>query len=161
MHGTKVQQISVSTCWEVRYFKTPLTSVVFGILNTLSAMTDAFSVATAADVNEANASAMLSKLVSVRLHIGKMALTRANKENGGDFVGNAKYAVMILEGAYDVLTNWLPASWMHAELRNETRDGPETVQMEHDGEEDDNAQNQQDMELTSHTLRNDTMHIEV
>lgn len=115
---------------------------------------------------------MLSKLVNVRLHLGKMALNRANKEDGEDFMQDAKHAVMILEGAYDVLTSNLPASWMSVgrEDGEKLRDDDRLTGMEHDGVEelggDGEAlhfpvQRQQDSELARHIQQNDSVHIEV
>ena len=102
---------------------------------------------------------MLSKLVSIRLQIGKLALKRANAKDGEDFTKDAKHAVMILEGAYDVLTNQLPASWMSADARAGRKDGGSSdddplTRMEHDagveGDEDSES-----------TRQNDAVHIEV
>lgn len=115
---------------------------------------------------------MLSKLVSVRLHIGKMALNRANEEDGEDFMRDAKHAVMILEGAYDVLTNKLPASWMSVghEEDGGLSDDDRLTRMEHDaveefGDEDEAPQllvrRQQDSELARNIQQNDAVHIEV
>ena len=59
-----------------------------------------YSIATAANLDDENTKRMLTKLVSVRLHIGKMVMSRA--DNGDEvseaFLGVAKSAVMMLVG---------------------------------------------------------------
>lgn len=108
---------------------------------------------------------MLIKLVNVRLHIGKAALDRANTEDGEDFMQYAKHAVMILESAYDVLTNHLPASWMCIDGAGDagincTDSHP---RMDHDANiECDKAPDRRQHETDSRGHeKNDAMHIEV
>jgi len=108
---------------------------------------------------------MLSKLVNVRLHIGKATLHHANTEDGEDFMQQAKHAVMILEGAYDVLTNHLPASWMRIDGAGDagnTCTDPHTG-MDHDTHIECDEfldRRQQDTNSRGHE-KNDAMHIEV
>ena len=78
---------------------------------------------------------------------------------------DAKHAVMILEGAYDVLTNQLPASWMSVgrEEDGALSDDDPLTRMEHDGVEGDETLllRHQDAESARRIQQNDSVHIEV
>jgi len=123
---------------------------------------ESFSLATSTGLSDTKIKMMLSKLVSVRLHIGKLALARANEEDGGGFsLGDAKHAVEMLESAYDVLTNQLPASWMSDDCQDGgSLNGDPITRMELDGVEGDDKAGQ-DIESARHIQQNDSVHIEV
>ena len=96
-------------------------------------LTTAASLAATNSADDKLRTALLCKLVRVRLHIGKLLLNHVNAS--GDLLGTARSAAAVLEGAYDILTTHpqLLPSWMS---HDEATGDPDGMDLDHEVSDD-------------------------